>query len=224
MLVRGTGSQAQFAIDPPFRRWSLTACDCGRELLHRARDLLARELAFLGEAGKLAQYLQRPAHRLPLVLSAGSRCQSCFSQARRKPARVTCASSRLSWASVSLSANRRRRGPAHMRPCLPRSHRPCAEVFQQHHAQCGGQCSQIGEAKLTDLLIGVEERVQDFGIEHAGGVGDVRPGDTVDARQAGQRRPCEREQLGVIAPGHAFPDLFELSFDQVEVIRRGRRV
>jgi hypothetical protein len=103
-----------------------------------------------------------------------------------------------------------------------------AQVFQQHHAQGGGQRPEFAEVELADLLVGMQESREQDGVEHAVGVGHIGPGDAVDARQPLQRPVGQLGQVGVVAVRHAVLDLLQLRLDQVEVVEqpfgRGRDV
>ena len=95
-----------------------------------------------------------------------------------------------------------------------------AQVLQQHHPQRRGQGPQLGQPQFADFLVSIEERGKGLRVQHAVGVGHIGPCDAVDARQARQRSAGQLGQLGVVAARHAFPDLLELSLDQVEVVEQ----
>ena len=255
------------------RDLKFSAAALARELLHRARGLLTRELALAGEAGELAQHPQRVADRLDQVVPVqladhpqrrddvaygevgGDLRGLAFHHQRRAVLAVLLHP--LQQCGRALRAVRRDALPELRQPGptqagvrhldvqlveLLRRHvagqvadgmrqftrdlarrdlvRHPAQVLQQHHAQGGRQGPELGQAQLADFLVGVEEGAQDLGIENTVGMGHIGPGDSIDPGQTFQRCLREFGQLGVVAPGHAFPDLFELRFDQVEVVQQ----
>jgi hypothetical protein len=237
------------------------------------RDLLARALAFIGEAGQLAQHAQRAAHGLDQVapLDLADHAQRGDDVADREVGRglrvLRLADQRRPVGAVLL-------GPAHerghvlaalhgqalpqlrevavlqpvalqravehvevlrreVRRGVPRGVRDlasdlvlgdglghAAQVFEQHHAQRGGQRPQLAEREFVDLLVGVEKGREQRLVEHAVRVRHVGPGNAVHARQARQRRRGELGQARVVAARHAVVDLLELRLDQVEVVEQ----
>ena len=95
-----------------------------------------------------------------------------------------------------------------------------AQVLHQHHAQRGGQRPQLALAEFALVLVGVEETLQQRGVEGAVGVGHKGPGHAVNARQAHQGRVLQHRQAGVIARRQAFVNFSELVFDQVKVVQQ----
>ena len=255
-----------------------TAPGVARELFHGACDLLARQLAFAGKAGELAQHAQRPADRLdqfyPVDLAdqpqrrddvADGQIRShlgrlafhhqrravgavpfhplhqrrravqvigrCALPQLREPGAAQPATGHLGVEDIELCfadaiggiAHRMRQFPRHLARCDFVGH--AAEVFEQHNPQGGGQGPQLGQAQLAHFLVSVQERAEDFRVQHAVRMGHVGPGDAIDARQARQGSRRQFRQLGVIAARHPFADLLQLRFDQVEVVQQplGRR-
>ena len=100
-----------------------------------------------------------------------------------------------------------------------------AQVLDQHDPQRRRQGPELAERELARLLVGLEEVHQQLLVEGAVGVGDERPGDAVDARQADQRLVLQHRQVAEVAPRQAVVDLAQLRFDQVEVVEQplGRR-
>ena len=95
-----------------------------------------------------------------------------------------------------------------------------AQVLHQHHTQRGGQRPQLALAQLAGLLVGVEVMHQQRFIKRAVGMGHKRPRHTVHTRQAHQRGVFEHRQRAVVTRWQPGPDLLELAFDQVEVVKQ----
>lgn len=65
--------------------------------------------------------------------------------------------------------------------------RQAAQVLDQHHPQGGGQRPEFGQGERALFLIGLEVAGQQLDVEAAVGMRHPRPGDAIDAGQAGQR-------------------------------------
>ena len=95
-----------------------------------------------------------------------------------------------------------------------------AQVLDQHHPQCGGQCPDLAQAQFAGFLIGAEVGHQQLFTERTIGVGDKGPGHAVDPWQAGQRGIQQHRQGAKVAARQAVAHLFELGLDQVEVVEQ----
>lgn len=95
-----------------------------------------------------------------------------------------------------------------------------AQVFDEHHTQRGGQRPQLALAQLTGLLVSVQVLHEQRFIERTVGMGHKRPGHTVHTRQAHQRGVFEHGQRAVVTRRQPGPDLLELAFDQMKVVKQ----
>jgi hypothetical protein len=100
-----------------------------------------------------------------------------------------------------------------------------AQVFDQHHAQGGGQRPHLAQVQFARLLVGAQKLHQQIFIERAVGVRHEGPGHAIDARQAGQRLFQQHRQGTKVAVRQALVNFLELRFDQVKVVEQpfGRR-
>ncbi|MCY1519163.1 hypothetical protein D9M68_539080 [compost metagenome] len=267
------GRRAGRQRDHGLRHFALGPFGAACHLLHRMRDLLAREFALVRKARQFAQHAQRAAHRFDEVapLDLADHAQGRDDVADREVGRglrvLRVADQRRAVGAVLF-------GPAHQRghvvavldgqalpqlrevavlqavalqcavehvEVLHREVRRCvpgrvrdlardlvlgnalghaAQVFEQHHAQGGGQRPQLAEHEFVDVLIGVEEGREQRLVEHAVGVRHIGPRNAVHARQPRQRRRDELGQACVVAARHAVMDLLELRLDEVEVVEQ----
>ena len=95
-----------------------------------------------------------------------------------------------------------------------------AQVLDQDDAQRRRQRPQLAERQLADVLVGAQEMDEQIVVEGTVGVGDERPGDAVDSRQADQRLVFQHRQVAEVAPRQAVLDLARLRFDQMKVVEQ----
>ena len=95
-----------------------------------------------------------------------------------------------------------------------------AQVFHQHHAQCGGQGPQLALGEGLVLLVGLQQLDHQARFEGAVGVGHIGPGDGVDAWQSGQRADCQNGQAAEVAARQAVVHLMRLRHHKVDVVQQ----
>ncbi len=95
-----------------------------------------------------------------------------------------------------------------------------AQVFKEHDAQRCWQGPKFAQPQFTAVLVGIDKRRENLGVEDAVGVSHIGPGDAIDAWQSFQRRGRQLGQAVVVAARHAFVDLLQLCFDQVEIVKQ----
>ena len=95
-----------------------------------------------------------------------------------------------------------------------------AQVFNQHHAQGGGQRPQLALGELVLELVGAQEVDEQGGREGAVGMRHVSPGDGVDPWQPHQRAAGQHRQAAEIAPRQAVVHLARLRDHEVDVVQQ----
>ena len=100
------------------------------------------------------------------------------------------------------------------------------QVLREHEAKRDRERPELADRQRADRLIGGDEPAKGVEIDPAVGVGDVGPGDLVDARSSREGTADELRQLAVVTGGKVVADLPKLVFHDVEVVRhpfgRGR--
>ena len=99
------------------------------------------------------------------------------------------------------------------------------QAFYQHHTQGSGQRPHFTQVEFASFLVGVEKLHQQFFVESPIGMRHKSPGNTVDPRQARQRRVKQQRKAAKVAARQPVVNLLELSLDKVEIVQQpfGRR-
>ena len=98
-----------------------------------------------------------------------------------------------------------------------------AQVFDQYHAQCGGQCPHFPQFERARLLVREQKLHQQVFVERAVGMRDKGPGNAVDPRQTFQRRLQQNRQGAKVAARQTLVHLVQLGVDQMKVVEQPLR-
>ena len=95
-----------------------------------------------------------------------------------------------------------------------------AQVFKQHHPQCGWHGPQLAQTELIDFLVSAQKGGKKSRIQHTVGMRYIGPGNTVNTRQAFKRLACQLGQVSVVMSGHTLVNLLKLCFYQVKIVQQ----
>ncbi len=135
--------------------------------------------------------------------------ESREAQRRRRDGTVRADAEQLVSEDVGLLA---RRAPAN------NALRQAPKILDEHDAQRDRHCPQLADRQRLHALVGTHEPPERFGIESAIGVRNERPGDSVDARIAGERPLGQLGQLPIEPGRQVVADLAQLLVHDVEVV------
>ena len=93
-----------------------------------------------------------------------------------------------------------------------------AQVLHESHAEMDGDRPELPDGQRLDTLVGPDESLQRLQLEAAVGMGDVGPGQPIDARVSREVARGDLRQQAVVAPREVVPDPPELFVHDVEVV------